>query len=94
MEGVKRPEVVILPEGAVLPRTSLISPAPNQFTHEVTRSQPFFTSNGPGEALPTGAFEPGTKVNLLVSDDGEMCRVVDARGLYVLTACAGLRRLT
>ena len=88
-----RPEVIILPEGAVVPKTSVISPAPNQFTHEVTQGQPFFFSDNPAEGSPNGEFKPGTRVNLLYHDGGEMCRVVDGRGLYVLTACAGLRSI-
>jgi len=93
MEGMTRPEVVILPEGAVVPRTSIISPAPNQFTHEVIQTQPFFFSDSSTRSSPNGEFKPGTRVNLLFYDGGEMCRVVDERGLYVLTAYAGLRSI-
>jgi hypothetical protein len=91
MKGVTRPDVFISPEGAVVPPTNLISPAPNKFTHEVNREQPFFYSEKFTDTPPSGQFEPGTKVNLLFHDGGEMCRVVDGRGLYVLTACGGLR---
>jgi len=93
MEGMTRPEVYVSPEGAVVPPTNVITPAPNKFTHEVHREQPFFFSEEFTNTTPNGQFKPGTKVNLLFHDGSEMCRVVDARGLYVLTACGGLRAI-
>jgi hypothetical protein len=93
MKGMKRPEVAILPEGAVVPPIDRITPAPNQFTHEIVGTQPFYFSSTPDGAPPNGEFEPGTKVTRLVDDGRAMCGVVDARGLYVRTACSGLRRI-
>lgn len=93
MEGIKRPEMIVLPESSLVPPQFRISPPPNQFTHEVTRSQPFYGRHERPKAAPTGEFRAGTKVVLMVHDGGDMCRVVDGSGLYVDTAFAGLRRL-
>jgi len=93
MQGMTRPDVIILPEGAVVPPTNVISPAPNQFTHELVRTQPFFFRENPSEMPPNGQFEEGTRVNLLFHDGSTMCRVADAKGLYVLTAYGGLRKM-
>ena len=93
MEGMKRPEAIVLPDSSLIPPGSLIAPPPNQFTHEVTTAQPFYFAYGAGGGAPSGEFAPGTRVVLMVHDGGAMCRVVDGAGLYVDTAFAGLRRL-
>jgi hypothetical protein len=93
MEGMKRTEAVVLPDTSLVPSQCLISPAPNQFTHETTKSQPFYTSLGAPSGPPSGEFGAGTRVALLFHDGGEMCRVVDGAGLYVDTSFEGLRRL-
>jgi len=93
MENVIRPNVVVLPESAQVPERNRIAPAPNQFTHEVAAAQPFYFREGKPDEPAAGELAAGAKVVLMVHDGGELCRVVDARGLYVLTAFAGLRRL-
>ena len=93
MEGFLRPEATVLPEGAVVPERNLIRPAPNQFTHAVKRSQPYYYGDPQPGTLPDGHFAAGTKVVLLVDDGGPNCRVADGQGLYVAIECAGLRRL-
>jgi len=92
MEGIVRPEVTILPEGSLVPAKNVISPAPNQFTHEVTRQQPYYFIDGREGGPPDGQFEAGTKVVLLVHD-GDYCRVADSQGLYVQIAYGSLRKL-
>lgn len=93
MEGMKRPEAIVLPDSSLIPSDCVISPPPNQFTHEVVGSQPFYASHAaPGEP-PTGQFEAGAKVVLLYHDGGELCRVVDAAGRYVGTRFDGLRKI-
>ncbi|MFK4500923.1 hypothetical protein ABIF20_004573 [Bradyrhizobium japonicum] len=93
MEGMKRPEAIVLPDSSLIPSDCLISPPPNQFTHEVARSQPFYASQGAPSDPPTGQFEAGAKVVLLYHDGGELCRVVDAAGRYVGTRFDGLRKI-
>jgi hypothetical protein len=93
MEGFKRPQAVVLPDSSLVPPDCVISPAPNQFTHEVAVAQPFYFSRGEPGDRPSGDFVPGTRVALLLRYDGKMCRVVDGAGLYVSTAFQGLRRL-
>jgi hypothetical protein len=92
MEGMKRSRPIVLPNSSLIPGNCVISPAPNQFTHEVTASQPFYVEGAP-VGSPTGEFAAGTKVALLFHDGGEMCRVVDGAGLYVKTRFDGLRKL-
>lgn len=90
---MKRPEAIVLPNSSLIPSDCLISPPPNQFTHEVARSQPFYASQGAPSDPPTGQFETGAKVVLLYHDGGELCRVVDAAGRYVGTRFDGLRKI-
>ena len=92
-EGFIRPETEVLAAKALVPCRNLIAPAPNQFTHEVARAQPYyFTGAQPGMA-PDGEFSAGAKVVLLLHDGGVYCRVADGRGLYVETEYESLRKL-
>ena len=86
-----RPKPTVLKRSALVPTEHLIKPPPTRFTHELTRSQPYYYA--PGRGQPDGKFAAGTRVVLLESDGDEYCRVVDAQGLCVETACRGLRAL-
>ena len=92
MEGMQRPEPTVLPESAVIPDGSLIRPPPTAFTHELTVEQPFRYVGSDPSSPADGVLPVGTRV-VLMDDGGDVCRVVDGRGLYVATGCAGLRRL-
>jgi hypothetical protein len=92
MKGFMRPESRILDEHALIPDENLISPAPNQFSHELKRSQPYFWSDAKKTKQPVGEFSEGTKV-LLVRKDGDLCRVADEQGLYVEVECDSLKKL-
>lgn len=93
MEGFVRPETVVLPESALIPDKNLISPAPNQFTHELTREQPYYYTSAQEGIPPDGRLPAGANVVLLVYEGGERCRVADGRGLYVEVEYAALKRL-
>jgi len=93
MKGFIRPEATVLDENALVPPKNLISPAPNQFTHELTKEQPYYYGEAQPGTPPDGTLPVGAKVVLLGSDGGTRCRVVDGQGLYVETECQGLRRL-
>lgn len=93
MKGFTRPEAKVLADNALIPESNLISPAPNQFTHELTRTEPFYYSDAQPDRRPDGELEKGTKVVLLVLKDDKYCRVVDGRGLYVEVTCDSLKRL-
>jgi hypothetical protein len=92
MEGFVRPEASILDENALVPDENVISPPPNQFTHELKRSQPFYLSGVQQGRPPDGEFSAGTEV-LLVRKDGNHCRVADGKGLYVEIECDSLKKL-
>jgi len=93
MKGFTRPDAVVLPESAMVPSENTITPAPNQFTHEVARPQPFYFGAAQQGSPPDGELAKGTRVVLLVHDGGPYCRVADGRGLYVETEYEGLRTL-
>jgi hypothetical protein len=93
MEGFVRPEAVVLPKGALIPDKNLISPAPNQFTHELTREEPYYYTSAQEGCPPNGRLSAGTGVVLLVYEGGERCRVADGRGLYVEIEYAALKKL-
>jgi hypothetical protein len=79
-----------LKRSALIPAENLIKPPPSRFTHELIRSQPYYYTRGSSE--PDGMFAAGTRV-VLLEHGGEYCRVADAQGLSVETACGGLRAL-
>ncbi len=95
MEGYfLRPEAVVLSENAMVPDRNIISPAPNQFTHELTRPRPFYFDGAQQGTPPNGGeFRAGTKVVLLVYDGGKYCRVADRQGLYVEIEYDSLKKL-
>jgi hypothetical protein len=82
-EGFLRPPTETLPENAVVPEKNLLVPAPNQFTHALTRRQPFYYGSARQSSAPDGELAAGTAVVLLVHDGGRYCRVADGQGLYV-----------
>jgi hypothetical protein len=86
-----RPKAVVLGEAALVPSGSRVKPPPNQFTHVVTRRQPFFF--GDTDRPPDGEFAAGARIVLMVFEGGPTCRVIDEQGLYVQTAYEGLRPL-
>lgn len=93
MEGFIRPDAVVLPESAVVPAKNIIVPAPNQFTHELTRPQSFYFDGAQQGRPPDGELPQGTQVVLLFRDEGSYCRVADGQGLYVEVEYDALRRL-
>lgn len=92
MRGMLRPKARVVPASALVPPDRLVQPPPNQFTHVVRERQPYYYDARPGKR-PDGEFAEGTPVVLMVHDRGRMCRVVDGRGLYVMTVWKGLRKL-
>ncbi|MDQ3685426.1 MAG: hypothetical protein M3430_07455 [Acidobacteriota bacterium] len=94
MQGFIRPDAVVLPESAMVPAKNIIVPAPNQFTHELTRPQFFYFDVAQQQGRPPdGELPQGTKVVLLFHDDGSYCRVADGRGLYVEVEHDALQRI-
>lgn len=82
----------MLPASAAVPGAKLLQPEPNQFTHTVAAEQPYFYHAGRHAAKPDGTLPAGASVVLMRRDDAGWCHVVDARGLYVVTAFSGLVR--
>ena len=93
VENMIRPEAVVLADNALIPPANLISPPPNQFTHELTVAQPYYYSETQQDRPPDGTFAAGTKMVLLVYHGGRYCRVADRQGLYVETEYRGLQQL-
>ena len=92
MKGFVSPEASVLDESTLVPDKNLISPRPNQFSHELNRAQPYFFSAGKKNKQPDGEFPAGTKV-LLVRKEGDRCHVADEQGLYVEIECDSLKEL-
>jgi hypothetical protein len=90
MKGMLRPAQTVMPDSALNPAPTVVTPPPNHFTHTVRARQPFYVGTKlTGE--PGGSLPAGTKVVLMVRGRGDACRVIDRRGRYVLTSCKGLR---
>lgn len=83
----------MLPASAAVPPANLLQPAPNQFTHALEAEQPFFYRADHHRSKPDGTLAAGASVVLMRRDGPDLCHVVDARGLYVVTAFSGLVRL-
>lgn len=92
MERMERPKPTVLPDPALVPEESLVRPAPTRFTHKLAVDQPFHYASSDRTSPADGTLTAGTKV-VLVDEDGDVCHVVDGRGLRVTTSRAGLRRL-
>jgi hypothetical protein len=92
-EGFIRPEAKVLPKESLVPAENLITPPPNQFTHETVARTPFSYAGTHRAAPGDGSLAEGTKVVLLRSDDDGRAGVVDGSGLYVLVAASSLRPL-
>lgn len=92
MKGFLRPEAEVLEDKSMIPKQNQISPAPNQFTHELTRAEPFYYAGPQQGRPPDGELPQGAKVVLLVYHGGQYCRVADGRGLYVEIEHAGLKK--
>lgn len=93
MKGMLRPKASVLPESALVPDHNLVVPPPNQFTHQIRSSQPYFYQDPNPSDKPDGEFVAGTKVILVRREGESICRVIDERGLYVATASEGLEPL-
>jgi hypothetical protein len=93
MERMERPKATILPDSSLVPDGSLVRPAPTRFTHKLAVKQQFHFADSDPTSPPDGMLPAGTEV-VLVSEDGDVCQVVDSRGLRVTTSRKGLRRLT
>jgi hypothetical protein len=92
MERMERPEPTVLPDSALVPEGSLVRPAPTRFTHKLTIEQRFHYMGSDRSSPPDGVLPAGTKV-VLLDDRGDICEVVDGRGLRVTLSSRGLRRL-
>jgi hypothetical protein len=88
-----RPEALVLGEGSLIPPDNQIRPAPNQFTHRLTDTAPFYFGSERDSNAPDGQLEAGTKVVLLKYDGGAQCRVADGHGLYVEVSYRNLAKL-
>jgi hypothetical protein len=94
MDHMLRPKVSVLPESATIPDANLIRPAPDRFSHRVTATQAYYYAMPSDGATPDGSFDAGTSVLMVSRGRGNWCHVADARGLYVVTSCEGLKVLT
>src|SRR4029453_9727920 len=89
-----RPKAVVLGDTAIVPRGNLIQPPPNQFTHELRKSQAYYYARAEGAARPDGELSPGTEGVLFVPGGVPYCRVVDGQGLYVETEYENLQPIS
>jgi hypothetical protein len=90
MKGFERPEMSVLSESSAIPEGHIVSP-PENFTHEVTREQPYWYDRR-GTEKPSGALAAGTKV-LFLGEDDSGTRIVDPRGLIVTIERGALHKL-
>lgn len=93
MEQFIRPTAEILNEESLIPDGNIISPPPNQFTHELKHSQSFYYAGAMQGSPPDGEFPKDTKVVLLQYDGGNYCRVADGRGIYAVIEFNALEKL-
>ena len=83
MEGMLRPDVVVLPDNAQIPARDLVVP-PTEFTHRLHEAQPFRYASRPwGSKRQDGQLAAGTLVAFVAQLGDESCVVIDERGLRV-----------
>ena len=93
-EGFLRPRFEIMGEESLVPDENLVRPAPDRFTHELVRTEPYFYGlPGPGGDVPPDGRLPAGAHVVVLTDRGDWCRVVDGRGLAVEVARDSLREL-
>ena len=93
MEQFIKPEAEMLAEDSLIPDKNEISPPPNQFTHELKKSESFYYVSAAQATPPDGEFAKGAKVVLLRYDGGSYCRVADERGIYAEVQFGCLKKL-
>jgi hypothetical protein len=93
MKGFIRPGAKVLPDSAVVGKSDVVTPAPNQFTHELTRAAPYFYASKGTEGAPDGELPAATAVVLLTYSGGEYAHVVDGQGLHLVVPYDSLRKL-
>ena len=91
MDHMLRPEATVLGDSALIPASNLVRPVPNRFTHELRVQQFYYFDATQHADAPSGSFPAGTELLLVRHEGGDSCHVIDARGMYVRTAFAGLR---
>ena len=87
--GVLRPAAEVLGADSLVPAANFVQPPPDQFSHELTRDEPYRFGADP-TASPDGELQRGTPV-LVIVNDGHHARVIDERGLYVQVRSESLR---
>ncbi len=87
--GVLRPTAEVLAADALVPSANVLQPPPDQFSHVLTRDEPYRFGSDP-TASPDGELQRGAPV-LVVANDGLHARVIDKRGLYVQVRSESLR---
>jgi hypothetical protein len=94
MEHMRRPEISVLPDSAVVPTENLVQP-PKELSHEVIVEQPFYYEIPKHGESPVGKFRAGTKLWMLTEEvKPGFSKVVTSQGLCVLTRSEGLLPLT
>jgi len=88
-----RPAASVLPDDALVPDRNTVFPAPNVFTHTMTRSSSYWFGSADRDGRPAGELAAGARVVLLVDEGDGRCRVVDERGLYVQVSRADVAPL-
>jgi hypothetical protein len=83
MKGFNETKFKVLSEESIVPEKNIISPAPNQFSHQIVRLCPYYFNKYEQTRPPDGKLKKGAKVTLLVYEKGDYCRVADKRGLYI-----------
>lgn len=80
-------------DASLIPPEGQIRPPPNEFSHRVVHSEPFYFRRKADSDAPDGQLAAGSKVLLLRTEDGTRCRVADERGLYVEVSRSSLSAL-
>ena len=90
---MERPAATVLPEEALVPEECVVRPAPTVFTHQLTAELPFRYTTSDQDSPPAGVLAAGSRV-VLEKQAGDICQVIDGRGLRLTLSCRGLRHLS
>lgn len=92
MERMERPDPTVLPDSSLIPDQALVQPPPTTFTHDLAVDEPFHYAGSDLSTPPDGVLAAGTRV-VVVDNGGEVCQVIDGRGLRLWISSEGLRQL-
>lgn len=89
---IRRPEMSVLPESALVRDDEPLNSSSTEPTHEVLRTVPYFLDSRHGDDA-DGVLSRGTRVTLVRRHANGDCRVRDENGREVYVDCGAIEKV-